>query len=165
MRGAVLAELVWRQLGAARASLSLIIDHLTFRISDFRFQISNSRYIWHFRIQILTFGYSIKDYNRRKVMIWPSEVRFSLSQKSKIFLNPTCLFQGHIHICLTFSASVWKLLFLGKQPTKITHQIKKLNDKVIILKRMRFSFKRRRLIQFPIQLPLICSRPILAFAQ
>ena len=41
MRGAVLAELVWRQLGAARASLSLIIDHLTFRISDFRFLIQD----------------------------------------------------------------------------------------------------------------------------
>jgi hypothetical protein len=43
MRGAVLAELVWRQEGAARASPPLIIDHLTFQIKDFK--ISNSRYL------------------------------------------------------------------------------------------------------------------------
>ena len=67
MVGAVLAELVWRQEGAARASLPLIIDHLTFQIKHFH--ISNSRYLtFEIKdIQILSLWYCIKDYSRKKV--------------------------------------------------------------------------------------------------
>ena len=34
MIGAVLAELVWRQFGAVRASPPVIVDHLTFPVED-----------------------------------------------------------------------------------------------------------------------------------